>query len=812
MLGFSPLSAAPLADSGTPAFNGTLSASYTPVADLSGGHGVGAAIDASYAPLADAVAAHGVAAEIDAFYVASASMEGVSDSSFSGPIESSYSPVADLTAAHGVAASVTATYLPTSDLNGVRGVSGTLPPSYSPVADIVATWSPEPTFTIALPVEITLDANDYTISLPVALTVESPAYTIALPVAITVEENTYTISLPVEITVDAPAYTLSLPVEIDVFTPGNLDGDWLPQVFVDGVEVDYDNLTGQLQIVRQRGVTATLELTYVLEAAIAATFKVTHFRKKPVIVNAISGASTRREFTGKVQTALWDKDQGLVTLFCTDTLEDQLINISHEDVAGFVSSASWSDVVFGERPERARDYLDQLIEVEPVSLQCDVYDILTPTPLAPAGTFATLDSDDVVEKSQSIREVDDKQIINRFEVTLTSRGAACYGKLEHLNYRMGQSLPPIYGPTPAWLYSISLGGRLMERGMIQQAIESTGWHLEGEINYVPPPASATYNLPNINDPGALSDTGMSVFFLKPPSLVDQFAIEFTANLRREWGQTVEVVDKIVVEWQASINTYGLLTEKESYLSDTDFDVQAWETSKDPSSPGITEDAELGYAGWYRNGEEEPASGVALNGSGLGMEPHVAHGITVIIGKNGLGWGSSQLAVDCIVKRCQNESYKTHLGSYDVDLMRIAPDAQIGDGFALGAGLLLASESAMPVERITHTWDFDGNAFYTSLSLGYIPVGDPATESGSTPATFTAPTFGTGYLDQSPHSNTNPVVYFGETEEGETKMEITLAAIDDAYRETETLDRTATPLTHGVWCASNNLTITAIERA
>jgi hypothetical protein len=40
----------------------------------------------------------------------------------------------------------------------------------------------------------------------------------------------------------------------------------------------------------------------------------------------------------------------------------------------------------------------------------------------------------------------------------------------------------------------------------------------------------------------------------------------------------------------------------------------------------------------------------------------------------------------------------------------------------------------------------------------------------------------------------------------------MPAIPDQYRETESQDRTGTPLYHGVWWTANNVTIEAPERA
>jgi hypothetical protein len=794
---------------GVDAVVGALAASYSPVAEVDGKHGEKGTLASAYNPTAAVFGRHTIAGDLDASYAPIANIDGLTGNVFIGSLAASYLPVADIAAAHGERGSVAATYVPLAAYQAVRGVSGSVAATYDPNADVDGSWLPEPSFTISVPISITVEANQYTLSLPVRVVVESAPYTIDVPVAVTVEANSYTIGVPVKVVIDEPPYTHSLPVSIRVIDPGVLDGDWTPEVFIDGEEIDHDLLEGVLRVTRRRGETASCEVSYILDTEVAGSFSVTHFRKKSVIVDAVSGSDRIRVFTGKVQTASWDRDIGVATLFCMDSLEDHLINISMNDVEGLVSSAHWSQAVFGERPTRGRDYLDQLLEVEPVSMQCDPYDMLTPAPLVPEVAVATITPDTVSENSQVVREVDGKNVINRVEIELTSRGAACYGRSMSLYYRMGDSLNNPY-TSPAWLYSLSLGGRLMDRGMIASAVSSTGWRQISNIDYVPPPVSVVHNVPGVA--GSTSEFGDNVFWLNPPSLADKFAVEFSCAVSKEWGQTVEVKDKLVVQWQASINTYGLLTEQEAYLAETDFDVQAWESSKGDAAT-VTEGADIDYGGRYTNGEEEPTGGVTFGGAGYGLAPHIAGGVVVKIGRDGLGWGYTQQAINCGVLRAQNEIYKSHLGEYSFDLLHIAPALQIGAGIAIGEGLHIESAAPMPIEGITHTWDYTGNnaSCFTSLELGYVPVGSSASEAGHAPITYTPPEFGVDFIDLSPSASSLSIVYSGETESGENRLEITIGEVEDEYRETLSLDRTDAPLVHGVWCAANNLTITALER-
>ncbi|MDR2221028.1 MAG: hypothetical protein LBE24_10705 [Methylobacillus sp.] len=647
----------------------------------------------------------------------------------------------------------------------------------------------------------------YTLKLPIEIAVALNVYTLDLPVALVVASNEYTLDLPLNLIVDAPAFTPSLPLSIRIIERGILDQDWLPQVFIDGNEVDLDHRTGAIKIDRRRSISATAGITYVLDAAVAANFKVTHFKRKTVIINAISGNQLRRVFTGKVQSGAWDPASGLVTLMCSDTLEDQLIDMTLASVTGFASAQNWSEAVFDEMPTSGRDYLDQLLEVEPVTVQCDVYDHLASRPLVPTSVVTTLAADTVQLDSQSISEVDDKNIVNRMEVALTSRVAICYGQTKRISYRLGELIDDGIGwGDPLWLKAMWKGGWLMDRDMIQRAVEGTGWRLEGKINYTPPPLTAIYIPPS---EGVSTEVYWSLI---PPSLQGVFAIEFSANLRREWGQIAEVRDQIVVQWASSIATYGTLTEREQYLSDTDFDVQAWEESKRDDFAVKTGDIPTVWGGAISNG-----NGAAIpttNMNGIGVAPYIGNGAVVVAGRNGKGWQTSQQAINCIVRRCQNMIYKSHLGSYDIDLMRIAPDIDIADGIVIGYGLAIESESILPVEGITHLWDFDSYDFHTSLTLGYIPVENGAAEQPSVPGTFVIPHYsGVSSSPSLPSIVTHQmeVVYHGETKDGDQSMEITMPAVDDALRETETLDRTGAPLIHGTWCAPNNLTLIAMER-
>jgi hypothetical protein len=677
----------------------------------------------------------------------------------------------------------------------------------------------EPSYTHALVLETVIEPNEYTGAITLETVIQSALYTGVLTLETVIEPNEYTGSLTLETVIQSAAFTGSLTLETVIFDRGVLDGHWVPEVTIDGAVIDFDRMTGTMTIRAARSVSRTAQLSYVLDADEAAEFNVLHFHRKLVKIEAVSGAQVIRRFTGQVQAAAWDAKERIVTLHCADFLEESLTRLDFANVAAIAQTAAWSDVVFGDAPATAREYLDHLLEISPVSVQCDAYGLLSVAPLLPSGSVATLTVDDIEDGTQAVAMADSKQIVNRFEVELTTRGACCYGTIQPVYYKMGQNLTPPAGfDGPAWAWPIRQGGTLMQRGMIEQALDSTGWRRLGDVSYVPPPLDLTYRAPvqqtGINGSTHLAYTDV-VFYLKPPEIQNQLAVEFTANMTLEWGQVVEVKDKIVVAWNASIATYGELTEQERYLADTDFDVQAWEKSKRDAVQKVEEDVSLGWGGKYTDADGSSSGGGSAFGKAYGDAPHVGQGVVVKAGKNGLGWGYSTQAIACIVKRCQTEMLKSHLANtYSCSLMRIAPGIEIGDGLTPGAGTIVTSDSALSVAAFTDVWDFGRMDFHTELEMQFIPVLGTATEYSSTPQAFPAPTFADGYNStdgSSPFATVSPVVYYGETEGGEQRMEITLPAVPDAYRETESQDRTASPLNHGVWWTANNVTIEAPER-
>jgi hypothetical protein len=678
----------------------------------------------------------------------------------------------------------------------------------------------EATYDIDLPVEIAIEANAGNIDLPVEIIIQAPIQHIDLPVEIVIEANSGNIDLPVEIIIQTPVANIDLPVEIVIFDRGVLGTDWRPRVSIDGVEISFDRMAGAGQVSAGRSVSRTAQFTYVLDAAEAASFNVLHFHRKPVVIDYVSGAQVIRRFTGQVQAAQWDAKERLVTLRCADPFEESLIRLDFANVAGMAQFTGWSDVVFGDAPATAREYLDQLLEVSPVSVQCDAYGLLQAAPLLPAGSVATLTADDIEDGTQGVTMADTKQIVNKIEVELTTRAACCFGAIKAVSYKMGETLTPPAGFSgPAWAWPVRQGGKIMQRGMIEQALDSTGWRRMSDVSYVAPPLSQVYTAPvqqtGINGSANLTYTDV-VFYLKPPEIQDQLAVEFTANMALEWGQVVEVKDKIVVAWNASIATYGELAEQERYLADTDFDVQAWEASKRDAVQKVEESVSIGWGGKYTDADGSSSGGGSVFGKAYGDAPHVGQGVVVKAGKNGLGWGYSTQAIACIVKRCQNEMLKSHLANtYSCSLMRIAPGIEIGDGLTPGAGTIVESDGALSVASFTDVWDFGRMDFHTELEMQFIPMLGTATEYSSTPQAFPAPTFADGYTSPtsgSPFATTTPVTYYGETDGGEQRMEITMPAIPDQYRETESQDRTGTPLYHGVWWTANNVTIEAPERA
>ena len=676
----------------------------------------------------------------------------------------------------------------------------------------------EPTYDIDLPVEIEILANEGDIDLPIEIIIQSPIQNIDLPVEIVIAANTGDIDLPLEIIIQTPVQDIDLPVVILIFDRGMLDGDWRPRVSIDGVEISFERMIGAGQVSAVRSASRTAQFTYVLDAAEAASFNVLHFHRKPVTIDYVSGSQSIRRFTGQVQAAQWNAKDRLVTLHCADSYEEALVRLAFSDVAGLAQTTYWSDVVFGDAPATAREYLDQLLEISPVSVQCDAYGLLRAAPLLPQSTVVILTADDIEDGTQHVSLADTKQIVNKMEVELTTRAACCFGAIKRIRYKMGQSLtPPVGFSGPDWAWPVRQGGKIMQRSMIEQALDSTEWR-RMSVNYVAPPLSLVYTAP-VQQTGITGSTTTTftdvVFYLKPPEIQNQLAVEFSANMRLEWGQVAEVKDKIVVAWNASIATYGELAEQERYLAETDFDVQAWEKSK---RDGIqkSESTDLGWGGVYTDADGSSSGGVAVPGTGYGLEPHVGHGVAIKAGKDGLGWGYSSRAIACIVKHCQTRMLESHLSNtYSCSLMRLAPGLDIGDGLLPGAGTIVESEYALSLAQFTDVWDFDRMDFHTELGMQFIPATGSADEYPSTPQAFAAPTFAEGYTTSNSgplHATPSPVTYHGETQAGEQRMEITMPAIPDQYRETESQDRTDSPLNHGVWWTANNVTIEAPERA
>jgi hypothetical protein len=677
----------------------------------------------------------------------------------------------------------------------------------------------EPSFIGECELETVIEPNAYTGECVLETIIQSDVYMGECVLETVIEPNVYTGECILETVIESAPYTGECELETIILDRGVLDADWKPRIKINGSTISNDKLVGQGTIRAGRSVSRTAQFSYVLDAAEAESFNVLHFHRKLVEIDYIAGTQAIRRFTGQVQAADWDAKQRIVTLHCADFLEESLIRLDFSNAAALAQTSSWSDVVFGDAPATAREYLDQLLEISPVSVQCDAYGLLRAAPLLPAGSIATLTADDIEDGTQSVTLADTKQIVNKFEVELTTRAACCYGAIKLIHYKMGQSLtPPIGFSGPAWAWPVRIGGTIMQRSMIEEALNSTGWRLMGDVNYVAPPLDLVYKAPvqqtGINGSTSTSITDV-VFYLKPPEIQNQLAVEFTANMALEWGQVVEVKDKIVVAWNASIATYGELAEQERYLADTDFDVRAWEASKRDTVQKVEDVVSVGWGGKYTDADGSSSGGSSVFGKAYGDAPHVGQGVVVKAGKNGLGWGYGTQAIACIVKRCQTEILKSHLANtYSCSLMYLAPGIEIGDGLTPGAGTIVESEGPLSVAGYTDVWDFERMDFHTELEMQFIPVLGTATEYSSTPQTFQKPTFAEGYTSPesgSPFSTTTPVTYYGEQEGGEARMEITMPAIPDQYRETESQDRTGTPLNHGVWWSANNVTIEAPER-
>lgn len=364
-------------------------------------------------------------------------------------------------------------------------------------------------------------------------------------------------ALPTRFTGLAETLPVSLPTRFESADPADYlasASTWSVQVVLDGVDIT-TQVSGPIDIEHAEMASgiASLELT-----PPPGPIAPGDYERLPITITFLGTGYTQRRFTGTTSTAVYDPDQGTISIEATTNLQGQLENLPRAVIDGIVGGL-WSEHVFDDTADGwqyARDRLSTIAS----ELHADVYGHLIVAPWAAKGVpdFTLTDSERFDDTLDVVRS-NLRDLITRVRIQFDFR----FTRLRHreISVRFADELGFCDWANRGWL--------LPSRAMVTQAADGTAWNRTSEITWVELPPPGTYCQP---PRGWVGDTDLL------------FCLGANWTAARRWAQTVTEeygIDLIAPDLEESI---GVARINSDYGVEATFDSTDYEIDRDFTAP------------------------------------------------------------------------------------------------------------------------------------------------------------------------------------------------------------------------------------
>ena len=458
------------------------------------------------------------------------------------------------------------------------------------------------------------------------------------------------LTLPIRQEVEAITGQLVLPITQEVITgqqltlpitqavmpvPGVYTSDlysqaqfWTASVFLAGTDISAA-VTGTLSINMEEGTARLANLSYLPAAgeidqcALIGDSITINF-----ILTDSAGAqvSSFRRFTGVVDSIGYDPTTSIVTLDCTDDLQEIVVDMERTVIASMIDGHYSADV-YDEEDTDNWEYAEDMLLTVPKSMDISPSGNIRVTDWAAKGTADfILDDGQLKYKTPAVQLADDSELVNKINLELDYRFNRAYYRSVNVRWTYPRT----------FCQYVSASTELPNTDMVISALEGVGWGI-ASLNTTPLRQTSNTLLQCIaGQPahvGGGLTTGQGYFAWSNPYYPD-LLVGFVAKVYKEWNQSITEKPTHSITAPQSINVCEEHEETLTVTVDIEFDEEDGEvdlTTEETSAIGVLNlsnascnldsgDDEQPYGGYgvSRIGSDEnrrPPVGSVLNNMG-----------------------------------------------------------------------------------------------------------------------------------------------------------------------------------------------------
>lgn len=369
--------------------------------------------------------------------------------------------------------------------------------------------------------------------------------TAVAPTALTVEHPTGTATAPTTLRMQATG-TPMVPTTL-VMLPVTHSAKWTAICRIGGVD-ESAKLVGSASVVGEEGAARIARVT--IKPSAGTISPLDYVGKTLTLDYVLDVAGTlvaRRVFTGRVDTPFYDPNTTLLTLTCTDDLQNVVAALPRANIDA-ITGGRYSEAVHGELDD-AWDYAQALMSTVKGSLDMAPHGGLRVTPWKIASVWTTFTESELLYQRMELALPQRSTLVNSVSIEFDYR----YARLRQRYTTVGWSGTQIDIAPTGWQYPTQQD--------ILGACNGSGWKATQAVFY-PAPASIPHN---------------SGGFIRPPAGSIDMAI---VHLTQRHAQTVTESYSITVSAPESIAANGELPFAIRGALASSFDGIAWESALD----------------------------------------------------------------------------------------------------------------------------------------------------------------------------------------------------------------------------------------
>lgn len=481
----------------------------------------------------------------------------------------------------------------------------------------------------------------------------------------------------------AEAFNLSAPIEITAhqFNTVGQSINWSVSALINAV--DYSaRLTGGIRIERQLNASALAELSLV---PLSGPVNPTAFEGQSISIRYTDERGTSPLFSGTVIRSVIDMNDGVLSLTCSDLLQERTDALSRAQIDGLIDHAR-SNSVYRD-PNSNWEYAQQCLKSAEGDFFKDVHGGFRFVPWS-VSPDVTHDDASIFHATLAPRFEDRHTLINRIDIDLQWRFLFGWHRVHKLQWGIGM-------PYARWLWESF--STTPSREMIERAIPADMVLAKADYQDLPPTGLYYYRLYPV------------VFNNLSPGY---FAYSFDIDAVERWLQTVTHKLSLSVLAQVSIERYGEISKNETYSLDSNESDIDWHQLID--SNDMPRGKEFGIQmGKTDSGPRTGSRSAPPEGDFVEVSLGFNNTYRVNLYSDNNTPGMSQSILLCAVREARKNIIASHQNvsvNYEVP---INPLLQLAVGIDIDATKV---QTQGRVTRLEHRLDFDSGLVFTALTL------------------------------------------------------------------------------------------------